>query len=170
MKDDLAKAITTEYHRRIFFESIPRIKSVLDLLDENEVWETENQYMNSIGNLILHLCGNVRQWICAGAGGQVDIRQRQKEFDTAPNSYTKDALINMLYALKKDTMDVLLKLNDSDLLAAKEVQGFEETNLSIIIHVVEHFSYHTGQIALMAKQRKRVDLGFYKDIDLDKKN
>ena len=57
-----------------------RIRHCLGQLSDEQVWQRESEAMNSIGNLILHLCGNVRQWIVSGIGGAKDVRQRPNEF------------------------------------------------------------------------------------------
>ena len=74
-------AIIEETRRRLFSESVPRLKKCVELLSEAEIWHRPNSHSNSVGNLVLHLCGNVRQWILSGLGREKDSRERQKEFD-----------------------------------------------------------------------------------------
>ena len=165
---NITEIIKQQYKLRIFEESKLRIYKVLDLLEETQIWYTPNNSANSIGNLILHLCGNVTQWIGSGIGQMEDQRHRDEEFII--KGETKAALKQRLEHLEQLTLPVIDAITEETLQKKLSVQGFNETGLSIIIHVIEHFSYHTGQIALLAKIMKDQDLGFYKDIDLNKKS
>ena len=79
--DDLRDALVREVEYRIYEECVPRIRKCLDQLSNEQIWWRPNDNSNSIGNLVLHLCGNVRQWIYAGLGQNEDVRHRQAEFD-----------------------------------------------------------------------------------------
>ena len=70
----ILKQVKKQIHQRLFEESVPRLKKCLDELTEEEVWKRPNEYSNSMGNLVLHLCGNVRQWIVSGVGKLLSIR------------------------------------------------------------------------------------------------
>jgi len=154
---------------RLIEESVPRIKKCLDQLTDNEVWYRPNRETVSVGNLILHLCGNVRQWILTGLGNATDRRERQAEFDTT-GPLPKEKLLADLDALMVEVSNLLDQLTQEDLLTIRKVQGFEYTGLGILIHVVEHFSYHVGQITYFVKSSKNIDLGYYKGVDLDAKD
>lgn len=159
--------ILAEVRRRIFEESIPRIKKCLGWLTEEEVWQRPNEQSNSVGNLVLHLCGNATQWIASGLGGRQDFRRRQEEFD-ARGPLAKAVLLEKLHQLQRTLEEVLEELEPSNLLDTYTVQGFQETGVGILIHVVEHFSYHTGQITYYVKAKKAIDTGYYSGMDLDK--
>ena len=165
---DVNYAIIAETKRRIVEESIPRINQCLGYLDEGEVWITANDNCNSIGVLILHLCGNVRQWILSGACGLPDIRDRNLEFNPAKKP-SKDELTAMLNELQVDLLEHLPKIQGLNLLGEVSVQCYNETILSILVHAIEHFSYHTGQIVYLTKHLKDVDTGFYAGQDLTAK-
>lgn len=135
-------------------------------LSEDEIWNKPNHNTNSIGNLILHLCGNARQWICNGLINQPDFRQRNEEFNLE-NRCSKLELIELMNQLKNDIDETFQKINSENVLIKRKVQVFEESGLSILIHVIEHFSYHTGQITLLTKLIKNVDLKYYGDLILD---
>ena len=167
--NSLSKMILSEFNRRVFEESVERIRKSTDLISENEIWQAYNEHTNSVGNLILHLEGNVIQWICSGVGGEIDDRQRDNEFLPNRNLPKKD-LLDRLDQLKERVNKTLSAVTDDMLLEQRKVQGFDETVLGIIIHVIEHFSYHTGQIALIAKEKKNCDLGFYANMDLNQKS
>jgi uncharacterized damage-inducible protein DinB len=165
---DVGAALIRECRRRLFDESLPRIRACLSQLTVDETWSRPNEQTVSVGNLVLHLAGNVRQYVLATLGGAPDVRERQKEFDT-PGPMAAACLLGILEKAMKEVSALLDRLDPSTLLQVHRVQGFEESGLSILVHVVEHFSYHTGQIAYIVKSRKNVDLGFYRGKDLNRK-
>ncbi len=154
-----------ETKRRLFEENIPRLKKCLAKLREEEIWYRPNENSNSIGNLVLHLCGNVRQWICAGLGKKTDVRQRQKEFDEKGPLPTAH-LIEKVNRLQTDVEEVLNSINPEMLVEMHDVQVYKESGLSILVHVVEHFSYHVGQMTYFVKWRKDMDMAYYGNVDL----
>ena len=162
----MIEIIKEQYKLRIYEEGIFRIAKVLDLLTEEQVWYSPNEQMNSIGNLILHLNGNVTQWVGTGIAKDPDIRQRDEEF-TAYKTHSKKELKEKLERLKNYTFPIIDNLTEEQLSDQRTIQGFNETVLSIIIHVIEHFSYHVGQIAYLAKLIIKGDLGFYEGMDLN---
>jgi uncharacterized damage-inducible protein DinB len=164
----ITEALRREFHRRVVEESVPRIKKCLSLLSEEEVWFRPNENLNSVGNLILHLCGNARQWVLSGIGGQPDQRERDVEFEQE-GGYSKIELSLMLDELAYALSNVLNHLDAETLLEVRHVQAFQENVLAMLVHVIEHFSYHTGQIAFLTKSLKNVDTAFYGNIDLNRK-
>lgn len=162
----ITAAIIQESKRRMLEESVTRIKKCLHLLHEDEIWYRPNEHTVSIGNLVLHLCGNARQWILSGIGGQQDHRRRNEEFsEEGPIPTSK--LLNDLNQLMIEVEKVLDQMTPEQLMKKRKVQGFDETGIGIIIHVVEHFSYHTGQIVYYVKSKKNIDLGLYSGVDLN---
>ena len=105
----------------------------------------------------------------AGLGGQEDLRQRDLEFSVT-HSYSAIELNHMLQELMDEVKTVLHGLKDAELIKTYSVQGFKLSGQGIVLHVVEHLSYHTGQIAFWTKILKNKDLGFYEGIDLNTKN
>jgi len=149
--------------------NLPRVKKCLLLLTEDEIWHKPGTHTNSIANLILHLNGNITQYILSGLGGIRDTREREKEF-TAKSGYTGEELYQMLETTVLEANKVLENLPVEMLTANYTVQGFTITGIGIIVHVTEHFSYHTGQIAFLTKYLKDEDLGFYSGLDLNQRN
>jgi uncharacterized damage-inducible protein DinB len=137
-------------------------------LSVEEIWARPNEQTVSAGNLVLHLAGNVRQYVIATLGGVPDVRERQAEFD-APGPMPTAELLERLEKTMAEAAGVIDRVDVTRLLETHRVQGFVESGLSILVHVVEHFSYHTGQIAYIVKSRKNVDLGFYRGKNLDAK-
>lgn len=163
IKDNLIR----EVRRRIIEESVPRIKKCLHLLNESQIWQRPNEQTTSVGNLVLHLMGNLRQWVLSGIDGQPDHRQRSEEFaETGPVPTEK--LIRDLDSLMAEVDQALNRITPEVLTKKRNVQGFEESVLSILVHVTEHFSYHTGQITYYTKSTLNVDLQYYAGMDLDK--
>lgn len=159
-------ALKAEVKRRLFEECHMRIISCVDMLSEDELWWRPNNESNSIGNLILHLEGNVRQWIIGGISGAKDVRQRQQEFEER-GPMAVDVLLSRLDETMILAEEVIENVSEDVLLEHRDVQTFNETVLSILIHVTEHFAYHTGQIAWITKRLLDKQLGFYDGIDLE---
>jgi uncharacterized damage-inducible protein DinB len=150
-------------------ENTERIEKCLKLLPNKQVWYTYNNHTNSIGHLILHLCGNITQYIQSSLGNQKDDRNRDSEFETEIHLSNED-LAQKMRQTAEEAAQVINQLSEEELLKERAVQGFHFTGVGSIIHVVEHYSYHTGQIALQTKLLQNLDLGFYADLDLNIKN
>ena len=150
-------------------ESSRMIKKSLDDISEEEVWQKPNDSLNSIANLILHLCGNISQYVISSLGETEDKRNRDVEF-SATSGLTKDELLKKLDDVVDTAKRVIFDATPSQLVKIRSVQGFSFSGVGIILHAVEHYSYHTGQIAFWVKQLKDTDLGFYDGMDLNVKN
>ncbi len=150
-------------------ENTKRVIKCLKEMDEDDIWKSPNDSSNSIGNLVLHLCGNIRQYIISALGEMEDIRIRDEEF-SARKGFTKEELLNQLIATVSQAKEIIKGIDDFKLNTTFSVQGFQLPGIGIIIHVTEHYSYHTGQIAFWTKLLKNKDLGFYSGIDLNLKN
>lgn len=164
--DQLRNALIEEVILRLYDESLPRILKCIELLNNDQIWWRPNEESNSIGNLVLHLCGNVSQWIYSGLGGYPDNRKRQAEFDERA-IIEKNDLVALLIQTMEKVKPVIQKVTADQLLQKRPVQTFEETGLSILVHVTEHFSYHTGQIAYITKMLTSNQLGFYEGVSLE---
>jgi uncharacterized damage-inducible protein DinB len=114
----------------------------------------------SVGNLTLHCMGNARQWIGAALGGLPDERKREQEFGLHEGPEAS-ALIDMLDTLQMELEEVIDKLSTEDLEKKYHIQGFEENGLAVLVHVVEHCSYHTGQISWFTKLLLDTELNYY---------
>ena len=145
-----------------------RINRCLDMLGEDRIWHRPNTNTPSVGNLVLHLCGNVEQWINATLGGFPDQRDRDAEFETRGPVPIPELKARIDGTLRHATTTIT-GLNEADLAHTWAVQGYRETGVAILVHVVEHFSYHTGQITLHTKLALDMDTGWYADHDLGAK-
>lgn len=160
------KAIVAASRKHIIDESIPRIRQCLFELTEEQIWHKANSNTNTVGNLVLHLCGNVRQWIMHGLDGQHDVRRRSLEF-SEEGSLPRKVLLNQLNIIMHDLDASLGRIVDQDLLEVKTIQKhFNESGVSILFHVAEHFSYHTGQITYFTKMVKDIDTAYFGKLDL----
>jgi len=146
-------------------ESLRMIKISLDTISEEQVWQKPNDSLNTIGNLILHLCGNMTQYGIASLNETVDERQRDVEFSTK-GGFTKKELLKKLETTVNEVKKTLQNTSAERLVSLKKVQGFEFSGIGNSIHLVEHFSYHTGQIAFWVKLLNNKPLGFYDGLDL----
>jgi uncharacterized damage-inducible protein DinB len=139
---------------------LPKIERCLEKLNDDQIWWRANEDSNSIGNLILHLCGNARQWIVCGVGSAPDNRNRDSEFEQR-DVIPRDELITLLRSTLSDVKTILQTLDPSTLLDYRKIQGNDVDILEAIFHVTEHFSMHTGQIIMLTKMLTSADLRFY---------
>ncbi|MGB6945246.1 MAG: DinB family protein [Bryobacteraceae bacterium] len=140
-----------------------RIEDCLARLTPEQIWTRNSENENAVGNLVLHLCGNVRQWIGSGVGGSGDHRQRDSEFD-ARGGKTPAELSELLKTTVAQAAGIVRAVPASRLTDRILPQGYDVTVLEAIAHVVEHFSHHTGQVILLTKMLTGDDLGFYQHL------
>ncbi|MBV6644734.1 MAG: DUF1572 family protein [Cyclobacteriaceae bacterium] len=150
-------------------ESTRMVLKCLDELSEKDIWRRPNEESNSIGNLIVHLCGNITQYVISSLGDRPDQRDRDSEFSQDIN-VSKKELIQQLTATVEEARTIIGNSDSQVLLKKRGVQGFFFSGTGIAIHVMEHYSYHTGQIAFYTKLLKSKDLGFYDGMDLNAPN
>lgn len=143
---------------------LPKIERCLERLDAEDLWWRPDEASNSVGNLVLHLAGNARQWIVAGVAGREDLRERAAEFAAdggGESEWTGERLLAHLDDALREVDDVLAELDPTVLDEPRVIQGVETTVLGAVYHVVEHFAMHTGQILWITKARSGEGLGFY---------
>jgi len=158
--------IKEEFKRRLLEESLMRIHACIDFMEDEHLWYSPNDHVNSVGNMVLHLCGNIRQYIISTFTVQKDERKRSLEF-SLNKSHTREELKEMIGSTIREAVEVVNKLDGQLLELEFDVQGFTELGINIIIHVIEHTSYHTGQITTMCKWLEDVDTNYYPGLDLD---
>jgi len=144
----------------LLLESLGRIETCVDKLAPEQTWARSSGNQNAVGNLLLHLSGNVRQWILHGVGGQPDLRDRDAEFAALEGTGAKELLAG-LRGTVEEAAALLRALPAERLLDRIFPQGYDVTVMGAIYHVVEHFSGHAFQIILLTKQFTGGDLGFY---------
>jgi uncharacterized damage-inducible protein DinB len=140
--------------------SLSRIEACLGKLTEEQVWARGSENENAIGNLVLHLAGNVRQWIVAGVGGAPDTRQRDGEF-SARGGNSIPELQDRLRGIVTEAAAVIDAATPERLAERVTIQKYDVSVLEAIYHVVEHSSLHTGQIVFATKMMTGSDMGFY---------
>ena len=140
-----------------------RIEDCLTRLTPEQVWARSGKSDNSIANLVLHLCGNVTQWIGSGIGGLPDNRRRDEEF-AARGGLKPEDLAEKLHAVVEDAIPIIREQTAEHLAEIIQPQGYTVSVLEAIYHVVEHFAQHTGQIMFATKMILDQDLGYYKHL------
>ena len=155
--DAVALAFLDKSRYLITSDYVPKIERCLDRLPDADIWWRPNEASNSIGNLVLHLCGNVTMWIVGGVGALPFERHRQREFDER-RKIPGAELRSRLRTVVQQADEVMSAVGLDELLTRRQIQGYDVTVLEAIYHVVEHFSMHTGQIILLAKARAGEDL------------
>ena len=144
-------------------QSADRIEFCLGRLNDDQIWTRSSENENAIGNLVLHLAGNVRQWIIHSVGGAPFKRDRDAEF-AARGGMTGAALCAAIRQTVDEAADVIERLTTAELARIYEIQNYRVSGIEAVYHVVEHFSYHTGQIIFATKMLKGEDLGFYRHL------
>jgi uncharacterized damage-inducible protein DinB len=167
MEDQRRNGLTAEVRVRCIHhlrdEYLPRIERAARMIGEEDLWWRPNSECTSPGNLLLHLEGNVRQWILSGLAGREHSRKRQTEFDATSGAKLEE-LLEQLRSTVEEACAVIAALDEDGLLRHHDIQVFENVSaFAAILHVVEHFSWHTGQVAWIAKMKSGKDLRYYEE-------
>ena len=142
----------------------PRLRRCVEQLSDDQVWWRPNEASNSVGNLMLHLNGNIQQWLIGSFKKLADARDRPAEFRQRQVIPAFEVL-SRLGATVKEAVEVLTSLTEDELLKTYTIQGYTVTGLHAVYQVVEHFALHYGQILYITKLLRGEDLGFYRELD-----
>ena len=164
MTNSVTQEFLTFSRSKLLDEYWPRLRSCVESLSEEQLWWRPNEASNSVGNLLLHLNGNVYQWLVASFNRGEDARHRPAEF-SAQGGQSAAALLRQLEGTLRQVSDVLSRLTDADLTSTMSIQGDTVTGLHAVYHVVEHFGMHYGQIVYITKLVRGENLGFYSQLD-----
>jgi uncharacterized damage-inducible protein DinB len=148
-------------------QSLSKIEKALARIGTDQAWQRTHENENAIGNLLLHLAGNVRQWIICGIGGEPDRRDRASEF-AQREALPADQLLAQLRATVEEAEATLSELGPDALMQTYRIQVYEVTGLGAILHVLTHFNEHTGQILWAVKRLTGEDLGFFAHLNQKK--
>lgn len=167
--DNLANPTLTtlflEFSRNKLLEQYwPWLRACVESLTDEQLWWRPNEASNSVGNLVLHLDGNVRQWLVASFLRSEDARNRPAEF-SARHSIPASLLLSKLDETMREASEVLSRLTETDLRAPFKIQGYSVTGLSAVYQVVEHFAMHYGQILFITKMLRSANVAFYPELD-----
>jgi hypothetical protein len=154
-----AQSFLAESQHSIAAHHTPRLIRCLEMLPEKEIWWRPNTASNSAGNLVLHLSGNVRQWIISGLGDAEDHRDRDREF-AERGPIPRRALVELIRKTVDEACKVLGHLSEDSLLRIYRIQGFRVSGMYAVSQVVWHFAYHTGQVIFVTKLKLGKDLRF----------
>jgi uncharacterized damage-inducible protein DinB len=168
---ELAAGVKACFRKHMLDEFVPRIRQATALLTDVQAWQKPSKHGNSVANLIVHLSGNTRQWILCGIAGKSDHRDRAGEFAaTAENeSRSIGELLDQLETTVTEACDIVAAMSVDEFLSERDFQGgrYRGTGLSGVLHVLEHFSGHAGQIYAQSKQLSDADLGFFAHLATD---
>jgi uncharacterized damage-inducible protein DinB len=162
--NELAEMFLEFSRNKLLKQDWPRLRTCAEGLSEEQVWWRPNEASNSVGNLLLHLYGNVTQWLVASFNRWEDKRDRPAEF-SARSGMTASLLLQRLSAAMEEAGKVLERMTAADLLAPYEIQGYHVRGLDAVYQVVEHFGMHYGQIVYITKLLSAKDLGFYRELN-----
>jgi uncharacterized damage-inducible protein DinB len=159
IKSEFTKSFLAESQNSLAAYHMPRLIRCLKMLSEKEIWWRPNAASNSAGNLVLHLSGNLSQWIISGLGNEEYHRDREREF-AERGPVPRRALITLIRRTVEEAYRVLGRLSEDSLMQNYDIQGFRVSGMYAVSHVVEHFAYHTGQIIFVTKMKLGKDLQF----------
>lgn len=169
MEDHTWKLLKAEFELRVFTESFSRLSKCVSLLSNEDLWRSPSSHISPVGCQIKHICGNARQWIFSGLTDKIDSRERSLEFIPEP-AIGYDELSQLMIRTEGDIKSVLNQITPIKLDEQLTIQGFKTTPFSAMVHVIEHVSYHTGQVSLLTKWLTNNSLDYYEGLDLNKLN
>jgi uncharacterized damage-inducible protein DinB len=159
---DLAREFVARSRFYLNEEYRTKMRRAVKAVPPAAIWDRVNDQSNSVGNLLLHLAGNVRQWIVSGVGGAPDTRDRGAEFG-ARNGPGADELLARLEMVLSEADAVIARLTPDDLVQRRTIQGREVSVMAAVYSAVQHFSTHLGQIIMIAKEHSPGAIRFYED-------
>ncbi len=161
---DLAREFVARSRYYLTEEYRTKMRRAVGAIPAEAIWRRPNDESNSVGNLLMHLAGNVRQWIVSGVGGAPDTRDRPGEFGARGGS-SADELLARLEAVLEEADRVLGRLTPIDLMERRTIQGRDVSVMAAVYSAVQHFSTHLGQIIWVAKELSPGAIRFYDDAD-----
>jgi uncharacterized damage-inducible protein DinB len=162
--EQTVETLFLDFSIRKLEQFLGRIGECVAKLNDEQIWRRSGDHENAVGNLVLHLSGNMRQWIIAGIGGQPDTRVRDREF-AARGEIAPAELMQRLESTVTEAVAVIRAVAPDRLMETYQPQKYRVTITEGIYHVVEHFALHTGQIMFATKLLTGQDLGFYKHLN-----
>ena len=167
-----ASAVISDFREQCLLrvrENTDKVTACLEHYNDDSIWDRSNEHTLALANQLLHLSGNITQYIISGLGGRPDARERDLEFSVR-SGRTKAELLKRFMSVVHEAMTVIEECSEPEWMRHREVQGFHLSGIGIALHVVEHYSYHTGQIVAKTKERINRPMGFYDGIDLNTRN
>lgn len=161
MSDSITQAFLDHAAWRLQYDYLPKANDCAGRFTEDAFWWRPHSGLNSMGNLTLHLCGNLRQWILHGLAGYADIRERNLEF-ADEGSLPKDEVMTRLNEITERVAEVIRQQSPETLLEPRQIQGYPVNGLLAVFHVTEHFAQHLGQMIYITKLRTGEDLQYFK--------
>ncbi len=136
------------------------IENCLDRLNSDQIWARSVGPENAVGNLVMHLSGNLGQWIGHYLAGRPDTRDRPAEFQEKTRLSAAELKARLRSAVDSAKSDIAALTAEQ--LAATVVTADSQTHvLKLVYQVVGHFQQHAGQIIFATKMMTQHDLGFY---------
>ena len=159
MNDDFGTSYVAWCRFRLLHHYWPRVQRCVEELPDDDIWWREHETNNGVGNLLLHLTGNLNQFVLSGIGGAQDTRDKPGEF-AERNRIPKDEILRRLHQALVETDRTLERLDSGRLLDCTVVQDRERRIFEVLSVVIEHFALHVGQIIYITKLKTGKDLKF----------
>ena len=155
--------VANEFKRqtgKLLDQSTTKIIHCLSQLSESEIWWRPDPQLNSIGNLILHICGNLRQWSINAFSADAVARDREAEFSNTVRK-TKQELVDLMSETVKQAKHAIQNIDQNQILETTEIQGFQVNAMEAILHTTSHFQGHTHQIIMLTRLKKKEAYRFH---------
>ena len=159
MDNEFGRAYVDWCRQRLMKQYWPRIQRCVSELTNDEIWWRAHENNNSVGNLLIHLTGNLGQFVLSGIGGGQDTRNREREFGERTH-VPKEELVRQLESAMMETDRILGQFDPRRLLDHTNLLNRERTFLEVMAIVVEHFALHVGQIIYITKLKTGKELNF----------
>jgi len=162
---ELGRALLDEARERLVKGFPAQVAACVSLLADDQIWWRANEGSNSVGNLVLHVCGSSRHFLGRGLGGSDYRRDRPHEF-AERGPLPKDHLLQLIRETAEETARVLDGLHPERLLEIGDRAGEPFTALALVQRTTHHWAVHTGQIVYAAKmlQSGAVDELWYRSM------
>ena len=147
-------------------QAVEKIDHCLDQLDDEQIWWRPEKGLNSIGNLLLHICGNLRQWCIVPVNDLPDNRKREAEFTT--DHMDRKELLDLVNSTVGEAKQSIRRIAGHQLLSQKLIQGFHVNLMNALLHTTTHFQGHTHQIIYLTRLQKKETYRFHFTVESDR--
>ncbi len=127
------------------------IREVEAFPTDDSVWHTRRGVTNSAGNLALHVCGNLQDFVGRVLGGTSYVRNRDREFSQREG--TRASIVADLRATIDVIEAALPNVGDQTMAADYPMQlnGRTLNTATFLVHLAAHLAFHLGQAGYLRR-------------------
>jgi hypothetical protein len=144
--------MVTDSIRRLLVRELQTLQREVDLMpDDLSLWQTLPGVTNAVGNLGLHLAGNLEHFVGARLGQTGYVRNRDYEF--AAREGTRASVKEALEGAVTAVQATMAKLSDADLAKPypDTVGGVQLSTELFLMHLCAHAAFHVGQAGYLRR-------------------